>query len=234
MIGLLFGGTYPETMRVWDAKLWLIANAKRDQLTGSIIPGQAFRHPDGTIMTVRSPIDGMRIFELCSYCYCAMKASSMERHVKNCPVHLDGASTAINNNINRDHVIIDPSSPPAAPGESSVDNPEPPLTVSASGGSRKRRNIKSNAKGEKKRKGNAAESTKTPSESLTVSTIVGNNNNLRREEEEVEEGKEDDEGKEDEEGKEVEEGKEDEEGKEEKEDCTEGTTGEGGRAIVEV
>jgi hypothetical protein len=110
------------------------------------------------------------------------------------------------------------------------------LTVSASGGIPKRRNTKSNAKGEKKRKGNAAESTKTPSESLTVSTIVGNNNNLRREEEEDEEGKEDDEGKEDEEGKEVEEGKEDEEGKEEeeKEDCTEGSTGEGGRAIVEV
>jgi hypothetical protein len=116
----------------WDvmtAKRWLIANAERDQLTGSIIPGQAFRHPDGTIMTVRSPIDGMRIFELCSYCYCACKASSMERHVKNCR-----------------------------------GNPEPPLTVSASGGSPKRRNTKSNAKGEKKRKGNAAESTKTPSE----------------------------------------------------------------------
>ena len=153
-----------DNWNVMKAKTWLIANAKRDQLTGSIIPGQAFRHPDGTIMTVRSPIDGMRIFELCSYCYGAMKASSMERHVKNCPVHLAGASTAINNNINRDHVIIDPSSPPAAPGESSVDNPEPPLTVSASGGIPKRRNTKSNAKGEKKRKRNAAESTKTPSE----------------------------------------------------------------------
>ena len=70
----------------------------------------------------------------------------MERHVKNCRVHLDGASTAINNNINRDHVIIDPSSPPpvnieplssppvaTAPGESSVDNPEPPLTVISRG-----------------------------------------------------------------------------------------------------
>jgi len=122
------------------ARIWLIKNAERD-LTGSIIPGQAYRHPDGTIMTVRSPTDGMRIFELCSYCYRAHKASSMERHVKNCRGYLDGASTAINNNINRDHVIIDPSSPPpdniepssgpvAAPGEFSVDSPEP-LKVSA-------------------------------------------------------------------------------------------------------
>ena len=120
------------------ARTWLIKNAERDQ-TGSIIPGQAFRHPDGTIMTVRSP--NLRIFVLCSYCYGACKASSMERHVKNCRGYLDGASTAINNNINRDHVIIDPSSPPpdniepssgpvAAPGEFSVDSPEP-LKVSA-------------------------------------------------------------------------------------------------------
>jgi len=144
----------PETIQrsitVERAKTWLIDNAERDQLTGSIIPGQAFRHPDGTIMTVRSPIDGMRIFELCSYCYSASKPSSMDKHVKNCRVYLDGASKAINNNINSDHVIIDPSSPPplnielslssppvAAPGESSVDNPEPPLTVISQGGRKK-------------------------------------------------------------------------------------------------
>ena len=102
-----------DNWNVMKAKTWLIANAERDQLTGNVIPGQAFCHPNGTIMTVRSPIDGMRIFELCSYCYCACKASSMERHVKNCRVYLDGASTAINNNINRDQVIIvDQSSPP--------------------------------------------------------------------------------------------------------------------------
>jgi hypothetical protein len=51
-----------DNWNAMKAKTWLIANAKRDQLTGSIIPGQAFRHPDGTIMTVRSPIDGMRNF----------------------------------------------------------------------------------------------------------------------------------------------------------------------------
>ena len=141
------------------ARTWLIKNAERDQ-TGSIIPGQAFRHPDGTIMTVRSP--NLRIFVLCSYCYGACKASSMERHVKNCRGYLDGASTAINNNINRDHVIIDPLSPPplniemssssppvAAPGESSVDNPEPPLTVISQGG-RKKRSTKSNDEEEKR------------------------------------------------------------------------------------
>jgi hypothetical protein len=159
-----------DNWNVEKARTWLIENAERDQLTGSIIPGQAFRHPDGTIMTVRSPIDGMRIFELCSYCYRACKASSMERHVKNCRVrvHLDGASTGINNNINRDHVIIDPSSPPplniepslssssssssppvAAPGESSVDNPEPPLTL-ISRGWRKKRGTKSNDEEEKR------------------------------------------------------------------------------------
>jgi hypothetical protein len=145
-----------DNWNVEKVRTWLIENAERNQLTGSIIPGQAFRHPDGTIMTVRSPIDGMRIFELCSYCYRACKASSMEQHVKNCR-----ASTAINNNINRDHVIIDPSSPPplniepslssppvAAPGESSVDNPEPPLTL-ISRGWRKKRGTKSNDKEEK-------------------------------------------------------------------------------------
>jgi hypothetical protein len=86
----------------------------------------------------------------------------MERHIKNCRVHLDRASTAINNNINRDHVIIDPSSPPplniepssssppvAAPGESSVDNPEPPLTV-ISRGCGKKRGTKSNDEEEKR------------------------------------------------------------------------------------
>ena len=153
------------------ARIWLIKNAERD-LTGSIIPGQAYRHPDGTIMTVRGP--NLRIFVLCSYCYGACKASSVERHVKNCRGCLDGASTAINNNIdplsppplnnniNRDHVIIDPLSPPplniemssssppvAAPGESSVDNPEPPLTVISQGG-RKKRSTKSNDEEEKR------------------------------------------------------------------------------------
>ena len=148
----------------WNAgkvRTWLIKNAERD-LTGSIVPGQTYRHPDGTIMTVRSPTVDMRIFVLCTYCYRACKASSMERHVRNCRVHLDGASTAINNNINRDHVIIDPSSPPplnielssssppaAAPGESSVDNPEPPLTVISQGG-RKKRSTKSNDEEEKR------------------------------------------------------------------------------------
>ena len=151
-----------DNWNVEKTRTWLIENAERDQLTGSIIPGQAYRHPDGAIMTVCSPIEGMRVFTLCSYCYRAGKASSMERHVKNCRVHLDGASTAINNNINRDHVIIDPSSPPplniepssssppvAAPGESSVDNPEPSLTV-ISRGERKKRGTKSNDEEEKR------------------------------------------------------------------------------------
>ena len=139
-----------DNWNVEKTRTWLIENAERDQLTGSIIPGQAYRHPDGAIMTVCSPIEGMRVFTLCSYCYRACKASSMERHVKNCRVHRDRAiiepsptSTMLSSIRHPPPLNIKPSSsspPVATPGESSVDNPEPPLTVSAPGGGIKRSN----------------------------------------------------------------------------------------------
>jgi len=87
-------------------------NAKKDE-SGRLIPGQIIRHPDGkTIMTTSSPNDGMRIFDICTGCYRACKPRNRERHSCAGAFFLVGASKAINDNINSNNVIIEPSPPP--------------------------------------------------------------------------------------------------------------------------